>query len=85
MSLIEAMLNVLSGMLIAFCISQTISISAPFIAKYLISGFTFELNIKSNIIVTIILTFTSIIRSYFWRRYFNNKIHKAIEKEYDKS
>lgn len=82
MSLMEAGINVLSGMFIAFCISQSIAILSPYIAKYLITGFHFDLNLKSNILVTVILTFASIIRNYCWRRYFNNKIHARIKKDY---
>ena len=73
-SLIEASLNTFSGMVLGFAISQLAHIFSPFIREYLWSGWTWELSAGSNVIMTIILTIVSVIRSYIWRRYFNNKL-----------
>jgi hypothetical protein len=76
-SLIEAIVNIISGMVISFSISFLFTILSPYIALYLYSGFSFHTSIAGNIIVTITLTVVSIIRSYFWRRYFNKKHHTS--------
>lgn len=72
-SFIESCMNIFSGMIISFSISQLAHVSAPYIQKYIYSGFIWNLSATSNIIMTVLLTVISIIRSYAWRRYFNYK------------
>ncbi len=68
---LEACLNTFSGMVIAFSISQLACILTPTIQKYISKDFVWDINYKSNIVITIILTIVSVGRSYVWRRYFN--------------
>ena len=62
-SLIEAALNIVSGSCIAFTITQL----GTLVNLWNISP-------GKNLLLTLILTFVSIIRSYAWRRMFNNKL-----------
>lgn len=77
-SMIESLLNTLSGMVLGFTISQLAHVLAPFIQQHIWSGFVWNLSAGSNIIMTIILTLVSICRSYAWRRYFNNKLKENL-------
>ena len=61
-SICEAVLNVGSGMIIAFCVTQTL---AP--------GLGINLPYKANMILTSILTVVSVLRGYMWRRWFNSR------------
>lgn len=61
-SLQEASLNTLSGFLISFIVSM---IAMPL--------FGLPVSIGQNLGLTMIFTVTSILRSYFWRRWFNKK------------
>lgn len=70
-SIIESCLNVFSGMVIAFVISQLAHVYEPQIQKYIWSGFVWNLSAGSNAIMTVILTGLSVIRGYAWRRHFN--------------
>ena len=70
-SILEVLLNIFSGMLIAFTISQLAHIFQEDIQKYIWSGFIWELSAGSNIIMTVVLTAVSMVRSYVWRRFFN--------------
>ncbi len=74
-SLIEAVINVSSGMVIAFSFTQLL---APILG--------IDISVSSNFVLTCVLTCASIIRSYLWRRYFtkrnkpnmaNSKIHPS--------
>lgn len=78
-SMIESLLNTLSGMILGFIISQLAHVFAPWIQRHIYSGFVWNLSIESNIIMTIILTLVSICRGYAWRRYFNNKLRDLNE------
>jgi hypothetical protein len=62
-SIYEAILNVGSGMIIAFCVTQTL---AP--------GLGIDLPYRANMILTSILTVVSVLRGYMWRRYFNSRV-----------
>lgn len=73
-SMIEASLNVFSGMVIAFIISQLAYWFEPQIQKYIWKGFVWNVSVGSNMIMTSLLTIVSIIRGYAWRRYFNKKL-----------
>lgn len=70
-SMIEASLNVLSGMVIAFIISQLAHWFEPQIQKYIWSGFEWNISAGSNMIMTTVLTAISVVRGYAWRRHFN--------------
>lgn len=72
-SFIEACLNVLSGMLIAFVISQLAHTFEAEIQRWIWTGFTWGISAGSNAIVTIVLTIVSVIRGYAWRRHFNRR------------
>lgn len=61
-SMTEAVVNVGSGMIIAFVTTQLLS---PILG--------IKISYHANIILTIILTCVSVGRGYFWRRYFNNR------------
>jgi len=37
-------------------------------------------NVPEPFILTSIFTVTSLLRSFFWRRFFNNGLHKAVHK-----
>lgn len=86
---IEAIVNVGSGMLIAFSISQLAAYYSPEIREYIWSGFEWDVGAASNICMTIVFTVVSMIRSYVWRRSFDKvharKIAKLLkEGDYDK-
>jgi hypothetical protein len=70
-SFLESCLNVLSGMLIGFGISQAAHEFEPQIQQYIWAGFEWKLSIGSNLVMTTVLTVVSIVRGYAWRRYFN--------------
>lgn len=73
-SLAEAVANTASGMLIAFSISQLATSLSPFIP-----GFHWSVSVSDNIVMTIILTVVSVVRSYYWRRLFNSVTIKDLE------
>ena len=70
-SVFEALLNVFTGMVVGFSLSQTAAWLEPEIQKYIWSGFVWHLSTGSNVVMTSILTVFSIARSYIWRRIFN--------------
>ena len=72
-SFIESCTNVLSGMLIAFTISQLAVELTPQIQKWLWAGFEWHVSAGSNAAMTGVLTIVSVIRGYTWRRFFNKK------------
>ena len=76
-SILESIVNVISGMIIAFCISQLAHTFEPQIQKYIWSGFEWKISIGSNVIMTSVFTIVSIIRGYAWRRHFNAKALKT--------
>lgn len=80
-SLLEACLNVFSGMVIAFIISQLAHCYEAEIQRYIWSGFVWNLSVGSNIIVTVVLTIVSIIRGYIWRRIFNRVQKRNYEEQ----
>ena len=73
-SILESIANVLSGMLIAFIISQLAHELEPQIQKYVYRGFEWKISTGSNAIMTTVLTIISVIRGYAWRRHFNKRI-----------
>lgn len=70
-SLIEVILNISSGMLISFTLSQLAHVYAEEIRTYVWSGFVWNLSAESNLVMTCVITVASFIRSYVWRRIFN--------------
>jgi hypothetical protein len=66
---LEASLNTLSG----FWISYFVWISII----YLSGGKQY---VPDPLILTAIFTVTSLIRSYVWRRFFNQGVHKAVHR-----
>lgn len=70
-SVLEAALNVISGVFIAFAIAQLAHVFEPEIKKYIWSGFVWDISPGSNAMVTLTLTIVSVIRGYIWRRAFN--------------
>ena len=63
-SLFETVVNIASGMVIAFCITQAYQALVPGVS----------IPLGQNVILTVILTTVSVLRSYCWRRFFN-KVH----------
>jgi len=80
----EAFINIGSGIIIAFGISQLAAYYQTGIQTYIYSGFQWEVSAASNIIVTLVLTIVSMCRAYFWRRVFNKKHAAHIKKHYVK-
>lgn len=70
-SIIEATVNVFSGMIIAFAVSQLAHVYQNEIRQYIWSGFEWQLSVASNLFMTTVLTVISVIRGYIWRRIFN--------------
>lgn len=81
-SIIEATVNVLSGMIIAFIISQLFHEYQAEVQKYIWSGFEWNITAGSNVVMTVVLTIVSVIRGYIWRRYFNKKSKGLLEDHY---
>ena len=72
-SIIEAILNVFSGMVIVFGVSQLAYIFEAEIQKYIWTGFEWHISTGSNILVMVVLAIISVVRGYAWRRHFNKK------------
>ncbi len=68
-SALEVSLNTASGFIISMCIWQVLG-------TYMGYNITFG----SNLFITGVFTVASLIRSYFWRRYFNNIGDKIYER-----
>lgn len=66
-SLIETLLNIASGFIVSLVVWWVI---APL--------YGIPVNISSNLQITGIFTITSIIRSYYWRRFFAIGLHQKI-------
>ena len=60
-SLIEQFFNILSGAVIAFCITQYVFVPIGLL----------DIAPANNVVLTVSLTFVSIARGYIWRRIFN--------------
>lgn len=75
-SIIESLTNVFAGLIISFTVTQLFHIYERDIQLYIWSGFEWKLSVGSNAIVTIILTFISILRGYWIRRWFNSRLTK---------
>jgi len=74
-SFIETMMNIGTGFLLAYSIWRwglTPAIEHGYVT------------IKDSFIITTIFTITSVIRSYYWRRFFARKFHKVIHRQLSK-
>lgn len=67
-SLIEQIINVGSGFFIALL--TWILIVKPV--------WNIDVNMFDNFLITILFTFISVIRGFFWRRFFNAGLHKWV-------
>lgn len=70
-SILEALVNVIVGMVIAFTISQLAHYFEPEIQHYIWNKFVWKLSAESNLIMTCVLTILSLARGYIVRRIFN--------------
>lgn len=68
-SLIEVLVNVASGFLLAMFIWQFI---IPFAYPHL------EPTIEENFKMTMVFTLASVLRGYLWRRFFANGFHNTV-------
>lgn len=78
-SVIESTANMLTGMIIAFALSQMAHTYETQIQYYIWTDFHWQLSAGSNMIMTTILTAVSVIRGYLWRRYFNKRLVKTFD------
>lgn len=69
-SIIESAVNIVAGIVIAFTITQIMS---------MIPGTGVKVELISNIYLTLLITGASIIRHYAVRRYFNNKLKRRLK------
>lgn len=67
-SLLEAGVNQLTGFLV----------SLAFTAWVIVPLWHLDWTVSDNILVTLLFTGLSIIRSYLWRRFFNAGLHRVI-------
>ena len=65
-SLIEAVINVVIGFVISLAITAVV-----------LPAYGHQVTWSENLQITLIFTITSILRTYFVRRYFNARIHAA--------
>ncbi len=63
--LFEASINTFSGMVLAVITQQTFNWISPHV-----SWLNVQIDIQSNIILTIFLTGVAVLRGYLWRRFF---------------
>jgi len=69
-SLVEISINIFSGFILSLLI--WIYIITPY--------YDINVTMHENLSITGIFTIAAVIRGYFWRRFFNNKLHKIIIK-----
>lgn len=82
-SVVEALVNTFTGMIVGFTVSQLAHFYQAEIQHYIWSGFVWNLSVKSNMLMTCILTMCSIIRGYIWRRIFNRAQLRRYKNEQD--
>lgn len=83
MTIFEALVNVGTGMVLAFTISQTIGYFSAEIQQYIWSGFVWNVSALSNVFMTVLLTVVSIGRGYCWRRVFNRIHEKELSETFE--
>lgn len=67
-SFIETLLNIASGFIVSMIVWQY------FVAPM----YDIPVTIESNLGITAIFTVTSMVRSYYWRRFFAVGLHKKV-------
>ncbi len=67
-SLVEACLNTASGFIISVFVQFGVS-----------WYYNLSLSFGQNVLITLVFTVVSVLRSYFWRRYFNRRIINATQ------
>ena len=67
-SLLESTVNVGSGFILALLITEFVVIPL----------WDLDWNAVDNLAVTGIFTVSAVVRGYFWRRFFNAGVHRAI-------
>ena len=72
-SVIETILNVLSGLLLSIFVVQPI----------IFPWFNIHTTVTENTIIAVIFTVVSILRGYLWRRYFNKRTMRRLKDLYD--
>lgn len=72
-SRIEVAANYLSGFLIAW-LTWTLLIMGPFTWGWIVK--------ENGFAITMIFTAVSVLRSYFWRRFFARGFHKVVQQFY---
>lgn len=72
-------------------VESAIEVFCNYASGFLIAWFTYAQLIMNNewlknspFFVTVIFTVISIIRSYFWRRFFNAEVHKFVHNTLDR-
>jgi len=70
-SFLESTTNTVTGIILAFGISQIAHHEQHFIQTYIWRGFVWDLSPASNMVMTLILTVVSFSRGYTVRRFFN--------------
>lgn len=78
-SITETSLNIFTGMLIAITVTQFLSYISPHV-----SWLDVHISVSSNGFLTFILTIASFARTYFWRRFFTNRVHKSVHGIFNK-
>jgi len=74
-SFIETIINISTGFIVAYSIWRW-GLN-PVIAQ----GY---LTIHDSFVITMIFTVASVIRSYYWRRFFARRLHKTIHRQLTK-
>lgn len=69
-SAIETAINIASGFVVANCVY--LFVVGPV--------FALPLDLAMSMQINAIFIAASVVRSYFWRRFFNNRVHKRIHK-----
>ena len=72
-SRIEVASNYISGFLIAW-LTWTLLIMGPFTWGWIVK--------ENGLAITMIFTMVSVLRSYFWRRFFARNFHKVVQQFY---
>ena len=67
-SLIETFVNVSSGIIVAMLVTEFMVIPL----------WDLDWSLGDNLAITLAFTSVSILRGYFWRRFFNAGIHRVI-------
>jgi len=69
-SLVETCINIASGFVLAMLITEFVVVPL----------WDLDWNTADNFAVTGIFTVSAVVRGYFWRRFFNAGVHKAVHR-----